>query len=246
MRRFFVEDLSAAQKTVEISGDEFVHLKKVLRLSVGDDVAIFNGTGLELIGTIETMGKSNAIVRVASTSLNVGEEEREIVLLQGLLKGDKPELVIQKATELGVNQILFYNAERSVALISEKKTDNRISRWRKTAIEAAKQCGRTIVPEISITDFNKALSTKPDYLRLVVWENEKKISLNTALKNSKTAKGAVVLVGPEGGLTDVEVKNAAAHGFICASLGKRILRAETAAIAAIAMLRFAFDETEPA
>ena len=247
MRRFYSEEISGeeisgADSRVELTGGEFAHLKKVLRLIVGDEVAVFDGKGHEVVGTIETIGKSSATVRVTAATLNKGEDEKKIILLQGLLKSDKPELVIQKATELGVNEIIFYSSERTVALVAREKGAARIARWRKTAIEAAKQCGRTVIPKISILSLDEALTAGQGLLRIIIWENEQRSTLKSAIKGSSNATGVAVVIGPEGGLTKEEVTKAKAAGYASASLGKLILRAETAAIAAIAMLRFFFSE----
>ncbi len=242
MKRFFVEDIDIDSALVRISGAEFAHLKKVLRLKAGAAVALFNGSGLELTGVIESIGKDMAVVRVGGRFTNRRESPLEITLLQGLVKKDKPEFIIQKATELGAKEVYFYSTSRTVPVISGGRSEDKIPRWRKISVEAAKQCGRTILPRISIVkDLKDALGLRRDALKLLFWEGEGVRSVKDVIKTHLTlpaGKGLVVLVGPEGGFSEEDVKTAVAEGFIPVGLGPRILRAETAAVAALSILQY--------
>lgn len=238
MRRFFSEDITAGAASVRVSGDEFTHLKRVLRLKQGDPVAVFDGKGLEVTGHIALMEAGHAIVSVERTTTDRLESRRPIRLLQGLLKSDKPEFVIQKATELGVAAITFFTTSRTVPLSNGSKTKG--ARWRKAAIEAAKQCGRTRLPEITPpTALKDALTECTEGIRLILWEGTgKTVSIREALKDAGPDSPIAVAVGPEGGFSAEDIAVAEEAGFIAVSIGPRILRAETAAIAALAIIQY--------
>jgi 16S rRNA (uracil1498-N3)-methyltransferase len=227
--RFFVENIKEGATVAELSAEEFRHLR-VLRLVKGDAVTILNGRGLEFSGSIESIGKDAARIRIEKAATVTTESPLDITLLQGYIKGDKPELVAQKATELGVKEIVFYSTARSVAKFREE----RLARLRKVAVEALKQSGRGVVPAVSFMSFKEAIRGWKDRPRVVLYENEKKRSLKDALRGVK----AVVAVGPEGGFSEEEVGEAQKEGFVTVSFGPRRLRSETAAIAVISVLQF--------
>ncbi len=237
MRRFFSEDITAGAEAVRISGDEFTHLKRVLRLKQGDPVAVFDGKGLEVTGRIAAMEAGYAIVSVEGTTIDRLESKRRVRLLQGLLKSDKPEFVIQKATELGVAAITFFTTSRTVPISNGAKTKG--TRWRKAAIEAAKQCGRTRLPELTpVAALKDALKESGEGIKLILWEGEgKTIPIKDALKNADPDSAIAVAVGPEGGFSAGDIAIAEEAGFIAVSIGPRILRAETAAIAALSIIQ---------
>lgn len=238
MRRFFIENIKEDSKLIHIMGEEFTHLKKVLRLNPGDEVCVFNGKGLELKGVIDSIDRDSAVIKAVGSSEDERESQLEIILIQGFLKGDKPELVIQKATELGVSGICFFLNARTVPVLSADKIKERLSRWKKVSIEAAKQCGRTRLPRLEIKNFEEALSGNENTLKLILWEEGTGGSLKEALKNPLTRNGITVLIGPEGGLSEEDVETAKKHCFVPVSFGPRILRAETAAISALSVLQY--------
>lgn len=233
MRRFFVEDIREDSPYAEIKGGELRHLNTVLRLRSGDAVVLFNGHGLEFEGNIESLGKNSAGVRVARRLGCLAESPVDITLLQGYVKGDKPEFVVQKATELGVKDIVFYSASRTVAKFMDE--EKKISRLRKVSIEALKQSGRGFLPGISFMPFENAVKGWKDRLRLVLYEGEERRHIKDLIKGRKAV---VVMVGPEGGFSEDEVKEAGKEGFIPAGLGPRILRAETAAVAVLSIIQY--------
>jgi len=239
MRRFFVEEMTEATVRARIAGAEFTHLKKVLRLSIGADVVLFNGRGLAAQAVIEEMGDNFAEVRVTGPCPETKESPVEITLLQAFVKGDKPEFIIQKATELGASAISFYTTERTVPLAPNPKRE---ARWRKIAIGAAKQCRRSVLPRISVAgSLAKVLAEweSSGALKLALWEGATEAgTIKEALRGASGTGGVVVLVGPEGGFSKDEVEAAGRAGFICVGLGPRILRAETAAVAALTLLQY--------
>lgn len=237
MRRFFVEDITKEARSAAISGEEFSHLKKVLRLAEGAKVELFNGAGLALAGTIESIGKESAKIKIEGRSEGNMESPTRVVLLQGLLKGEKPELVIQKATELGAAGVVFYSTARTVPVIAAYKTEAKLLRWKKVAVEAAKQCGRTVLPLLGSVTFREAVEGRGG-LKIMLWEGRGAGSVKEALKRPEAKDGVAILVGPEGGFSDEEVVEAQKNGFIPVGLGPRILRAETAAIGIVSVVQY--------
>ncbi len=243
-RRFFAQDIRAAQERVEIRGDEFIHIKKVLRLEVGSPVILLNGKGLELTGVVEVLGKDSVQVKVEASSEGAGESGVSVTLLQALLKGDKPELIVQKATELGVARIIFYTNERTVPAPAAEKIAGKLERLRRIAIEAVKQCERSVVPALDLVGFDEALALRGGDRGVVLYEGETKNSFKKSLSFLAGGKGLCLLVGPEGGFTEDETGKAVAAGFRMAGLGRRILRSETAAIAALAIVQYELGDME--
>ncbi len=237
-RRFFVEDIQIDQERVELCGEEFTHLKKVLRLEIGSPVILLDGKGFELTGVIEEFGKDSAWVSVSSSSERVGESRTAVTLLQALVKGDKPELIVQKATELGVARIVFYTNERTVPSPDVEKVAGKLERLRRIAVEAVKQCERTVVPSLDMVGYDEALGLCGEDRGIILYEGEARNSLKKSLSFLSPETGVCLLVGPEGGFTDDEVDRAVAVGFKKAGLGRRVLRSETAAIAALAIVQY--------
>jgi 16S rRNA (uracil1498-N3)-methyltransferase len=244
LKRFFDDSLDNGSSLVKISGDEFHHLKNVLRLSVGERVLVFNGRGLEAEGTIESIERDSASIRIGSVSDLKGLRESpvKIAVLQGLLKGDKNELVVQKLTELGVSEVSFFGGGRAIAEIKDEgEGSGRLKRLKRAAIEAAKQSGRSMLPEIKIfNDIRAACAGRKDALRIVLWEDESTMHLSDLLM--KDALSVSILIGPEGGFSADEIKEAASAGFRPASMGPRRLRSETAAIAAAAIIGYSLGD----
>lgn len=236
VRRFFVEDLTEEAGIIFLKGEEFIHLSKVLRLKAKDEVVLFNGRGLEVAGFIDSIDRDSAVIKAERAYKLRHESPAGIVIFQGLLKGDKPELIIQKATELGIKAVYFYTTSRSVPLINEDRTKGRLSRWQRAAIEAAKQCGRSVLPEIGLMDFATALKGYEDHLKILLREDEAGSEIKEVLRG-RTA-GVAAMIGPEGSLSPEEAEEAKGAGYVQVRLGPRILRAETAAIAVMSVLQY--------
>lgn len=253
MRRFFVEDIREDSPKAVVKGEEFAHLKKVLRLNRGDQVALFDGRGLELKGVIESVGKDSAVVSIVGMAGGRRESPLELTLIQGLTKGFKPEFIIQKATELGVSEVCFYSSGRSIPSLSAEKALERERRWRKVAIGAAKQCGRAVIPGVGFfKDLKAALAGRTGVLKLVLWEGEggaggaggmsvarlERKGMGEALKEILKYEGVLILIGPEGGFPEEELREAINDGFRPVGLGPRVLRAETAALSALSIIQY--------
>lgn len=232
MARLFVPPERLAGARVVLAGDEHRHLIKVLRLAVGDEVVLFDGRGAEVLARLVAVDARSAELTLGERrSVAVGAAE--ITLLQGVPRGERMDLIVQKTTELGVGHIVPVLAARCVAL----PASSRARRWATIAQEAARQSGRADVPTVAEPQaLAAALAAVAAGVRLVLHERTRGRSLRSALP----ATGAVaLLVGPEGGFTDDEIALAEGHGFVAVGLGPRILRAETAALVAVALAQAA-------
>jgi 16S rRNA (uracil1498-N3)-methyltransferase len=217
---------------------EFRHLTRVLRLKPGDPVLLFDGQGKEYQATINRVTAREVSFALIPNSISeTPEPSIRIILGIGLLKSAKLEWLIQKATELGVGEILPFHSLRVVPRLEETAVRNRQGRWEKIAAEAAKQCRRARIPQIHPPcSFTEALAAFPGSARIFLWEKEKDRTLNNVLNASSPAVYA--LVGPEGGFSPEESQQAEEAGFVPVRLGPRILRAETAGLVIVALLQF--------
>ncbi|MGA2315406.1 MAG: 16S rRNA (uracil(1498)-N(3))-methyltransferase [Thermodesulfobacteriota bacterium] len=239
MSRFYVPQPRIEKGMLKIEGDEVKHIRKVLRLKAGDEIIVFDGLGKEFEGAIVEEGLSSVVIKIQNIFSSKRDSPLEVTLAQSLLKGEKMDYLIQKATELGVKEIIPFFSSRSVPLLEKSKKLKRHHRWEKIAIEASKQCGRGVVPKIeSLQDYSDMLQTaSPDTLRLILWEKEG-IKLKEILERLKEKKKIFFIIGPEGGFSQLEVDEAKKTGFIPVTLGRRILRAETASLCFLSILQY--------
>jgi 16S rRNA (uracil1498-N3)-methyltransferase len=237
--RFYVPQPRIENGMLRVEGDEVRHIRRVLRLKVGDEIVVFNGSAREYEGKIIEEGPSAVVIMIQSILSSQGESPLEITLAQSLLKGEKMDYLIQKATELGVKKIIPFFSSRSVPLLERMRRLSRHHRWERIAIEASKQCGRGVVPKIEpLQDYSEMLQNiSPDFLRLILWEKEG-TRLKQVLEGSKEKMKIFFIVGPEGGLSQEEVRRAKGKGFIPVTLGKRILRSETASLSLLSILQY--------
>jgi 16S rRNA (uracil1498-N3)-methyltransferase len=243
MARFYVPDPRIEDGKLRITGEEADHIRKVLRLRVGDRITVFNGTSEEYEARIVTEGPSFVLVQVEKTLPPQNESPLEITVAQSLLKREKMDYVIQKATELGVREMIPFVSSRSVPLLDQAATFKRHHRWEKVAIEAAKQCARGLLPRIAaLRDYSAVIENAPqESLRLILWEKEGK-RVADALKGSEGKTGFFIVIGPEGGFNGDEVGQAQDKGFVPVTLGRRILRAETAGLCLVSILQYEFGD----
>ena len=239
MPRFYVPNPSIQDELLKIEGEEVKHIRKVLRLKAGDKIIVFNGLGKEYEGTILEEKPSSVMVKVQNIFFPQKDSPLEVTLAQSLLKGEKMDFLIQKATELGVKEIIPFFSSRSVPLLERSRRLERHRRWERIAVEASKQCGRGVVPKIeSLKDYSEMLQiASPDGLRLILWER-KGIKLKEVLETSEEKAKIFFVVGPEGGFSQEEVDEAEKSGFIPVILGRRVLRAETASLCLLSILQY--------
>lgn len=237
-RRFFVEYELNGRTEVFLEGEEFTHAKTVLRLEEGAEIVLLDGSGKEFSAIVAKIEKHRLLAHITGAKVSDKEPETEICLLCGALKGDKTELVVQKATELGVTEIFVFSSEYGSAYMNE----NKLERLNKVAREAAKQCLRACAPKVKYFDnLNGALLCAKNYVnKLFACEF---LSGGNGMPNVLNGSTAVV-VGSEGGFSEREFELAKSLGFIGVSLGKRILRAETAAISMCTLAAYALGELE--
>ena len=243
MPRFYIPNPQIEKDLLTIKGNEARHIRRVLRLKAGDDIVVFDGSGREHEGTILEEGPTSVSVRIKNVFLSKKEPLLEITLAQSLLKGEKMDYLIQKATELGIKEIIPFFSSRSIPLLEKSKRLERYRRWERIAIEASKQCGRGFIPKIDhIRDYSEMLSLAPlESLRLILWEEEGK-RLKEVLKESKDKKRIFFIVGPEGGVSQEEVEKSKGMGFIPVYMGQRILRAETASLCLLSILQYEWGD----
>lgn len=237
MRRFFVADV--VEDKIKIDGSDAHHIRRVLRYKLGDKLIVVDGSGKVMEAFIIEISDEMVIAEVKEVLDNNTESPIELILAQCLPKGDKMELVVQKAVELGVSTIYPIVSENCVVKYDEKKKMARQIKWQKIADEAAKQCGRTILPTVeSVTELKIFLENIDSNLEaLMCYEGEAEEPIKKILAES-LANRFLVLIGPEGGFTKNEVEICQKAGLKIATLGKRILRTETAAIAASAIVMY--------
>lgn len=235
--RFLASEIPG-DDTAVITGAQLHHLRDVLRLAPGDRIAVLDGQGARYDAVLDSVGREVAVAKIVGTA----EAPRiaSITLFLGVLKGAKMDLVVRKATELGAREIVPLAASRSVVKIDGAKTPAKLERWRRIAVEAAKQCGRSAPPEIAEpVEIARAVGRLRDFAASVVfWEDDKRAPLAEALAGVAPDDPVAVFIGPEGGFSQEEVAALAQAGAACAGLGDLILRSETAAIAGLAIVAY--------
>ena len=223
-------------------------MRRVLRLAVGDQVLAFDGSGLEHTVRLDRLRDDRAEGAVLSSRRLASEPALRLTLAQALLPREKLEIVLQKGTEVGVSRFLLVSTERS--LVPERAAGPaRLERWERIVREAAEQSGRAAVPSVELAgDVDKLLRRVGQTPLVICWEGERRRSLGRALgelQERVSQSGLSLLVGPEGGFSEAEARRVESGGGITASLGPRILRAETAGPIAAALALAQFGELEP-
>lgn len=233
--RVFVDQKLASGKGIGLPEQAGLHLTRVLRLDTGAAITLFDGTGGEYQGTLERDGKK-FWARVGTHDPVERESPLAITLLQGVARGERMDLIVQKATELGVARIIPVLAERSVVRVDANQRARKLEHWQAVAVAACEQCGRNRVPAVSAPlSLGDAIAALPEGSRRCLLAADAGEPL-AAAANGDTRQLAL-LIGPEGGLADNEQRFAAANGFGAYRIGPRILRTETAGLAALAALQ---------
>jgi 16S rRNA (uracil1498-N3)-methyltransferase len=217
----------------ELTLDEYAshHLFKVLRFPQGQSIILFNGDGFNYSAEVlET--KKNCTVKLLSKDLNLSESKLKLTLAQGVAKGEKMDFLIQKAVELGVNKIIPVLSERCVVKLSGDKLVKRTKHWQKIVIGACEQSGRSVIPEMASPIGLDEFLQQPSVNGFVLHHRSEQTLLDMAVVNKAT-----ILIGPEGGLSEVEIAQATQVGYQSLLLGSRVLRTETASLAAIANMQ---------
>ena len=237
MHNFFVNENQKQNNRFFINGTDFNHIKNVLRMNIGDTFLV-SENGVSNLCEIESFEADTVIAKIVEENYNDTSLPIKIYLFQGLPKGDKMELIIQKCVELGVHEIVPVQMSRSVVKIEEKKKKSKRDRWQAISESAAKQSKCNQIPEISeILTYKQALEKAKDLdLLFVPYESKNGMEdTKTALNQIKSGMSVGILIGPEGGFDEKEIQQALEIDGKVISLGKRILRTETAAITSVSM-----------
>jgi 16S rRNA (uracil1498-N3)-methyltransferase len=245
MRYFFIDPPSAASPLVSIKGPEAHHIKNVLRMKPGDSLKLFDGTGFEYEAVLISVSAKNVAVEIQRKIEATAQPGIRIIVAQAFLKEKKMDDLVRKLCELGASRWIPFFSQRSIARPDRKRLAGRSQRWMRIATEAAKQCRRIDALQIGdalsfeeILDFSNSCD-----LKVVFWENESSpLSRDRLSEAANPFKKILIMLGPEGGFSEQEIKLVQESGFISAGLGPRILRAETATIAAVALVQYLFGD----
>lgn len=252
MYHFFVEPEHISDKNVIITGDDVNHIKNVIRLKAGDEISISNGIdGRDYRCGIEKITDTEVLCRLRFIKEEGVELSSKVYLFQGLPKGDKMELIIQKMVELGVYEIIPVAMKRCVVKLDDKKVKSKTARWQGISEAAAKQSKRGIVPRIcGVMDFKEALAyAKGMDVGLVPYEMENILEGASGMKGTKkvvesleSGQQIAIFIGPEGGFEESEIQAAVDSGMKPITLGRRILRTETAGMTVMAWIMYQLEQ----
>ena len=240
MHRFFTPPEYISDEKVIMRGSDVAHIRTVLRLKRGDRIQVLDGRGNCYTVILTHVGRDTIESSINSKDdANNCESPLKICLGQGMVKGTGFDSIVRKSVELGVDKVVPVRTNRCISKLSREDLPKKIDRWKRIAAEASKQCSRSRVPEIgpkpiSVKEF--CLVNQYCDLKLIFWEEEVTIRIKD-LFNKKKFKSAAILIGPEGGFSAEEVESSKKYGFQSISLGPRLLRTDTAPIAAISILQ---------
>ena len=241
MPKFFVTQDKITKNQIIIDTEDVAHISRVLRLGIGDSITVCDSQGTDYEAEIEEMEQGRVICTVTGKRASVSEPNIKVTLFQGLPKASKMEYIIQKTTELGISEIVPVRLSRCVVKIDNKKDEKKkLERWQKISEAAAKQSGRGIVPEISeIMTLDEVIERSKEFdLFFVPYECEEKKTLKEVLLSKQNIKSVGFIIGPEGGFDIAETEKLRESGIATVTLGKRILRTETAGEAVLAMTMY--------
>lgn len=244
MSKFFAEQNQINGSVITLTGADVNHIAKVLRHNVGDMLCVCDGNGYDYEAEITAITRDSIVLAAKSRMPCLAEPKVQVTLYQGLPKQGKMEWIIEKCTEMGISSIVPVQMERSVVRLSPEQAEKKLMRWQKTAEAAAKQCGRGKIPTVAmpIALADLAQAPLPDFL-LMAYEEEKTQGVQNLLRGRKD-QSVGIFIGPEGGFAPEEaafLQNLGAHSV---TLGKRILRTETAGLAALTILLYEWGEME--
>ena len=249
MHRFFISDENLCGENVVLKGKQAHQIRNVLRMRPGDHVIVLDNHSAEYEVELELMSKSQITGHVIEKREATGEPTVQITLYQSLVKQDKFEWVLQKCTEVGVKRFVPLITQRTVIQDPGDISSKKLSRWRSIITEAAEQSGRGLIPELSrAISLEKAIGNLAGFgCCLIASRQTEGSGVRSALRRSDKGASTTIalLIGPEGGFTEEEMKHSRATGIVPISLGRRILRTETAAVVAASLILYELNEMEP-
>ena len=241
MPKFFFNKNDISRGQVQLFGEDEKHIKTVLRAREGEEITLCDGEGMDYQCRIASLERG-VLLDILSQDVCETEPKTKITLYQGLPKADKMELIIQKCVELGVDRIVAVSTERAIVKLDKKET-KKLERWQKIAEAAAKQSGRGKIPEIGqqVLKFKEAVAEAKELDGAIIpYEREQETGIRQFVRNFK-GESVGVFIGPEGGFADEEIALAQENGITPITLGKRILRTETAGMTTTAILLYELD-----
>ncbi len=241
MPKFFFHKNDISRGQIQLFGEDEKHIKTVLRAREGEEITLCDGEGMDYQCRIASLERG-VLLDILSKEVCETEPKTKITLYQGLPKGDKMELIIQKCVELGVDRIVAVSTERAIVKL-DKKEAKKLERWQKIAEAAAKQSGRGKIPEIGqqVLKFKEAVAEAKELDGAIIpYEREEETGIRQFVENFK-GESVGVFIGPEGGFADEEIALAQENGITPITLGKRILRTETAGMTTTAILLYELD-----
>lgn len=241
MQHFFVSPGQVKEEKIYVEGSDVNHMKNVLRMKTGEELTVNDGEGCQYLCAVEAYEEEMAVLRIMEKKQDESELASKIYLFQGLPKQDKMELIVQKAVELGAYQVIPVATKRAVVKLDAKKAKKKVERWQQIAVSAAKQAGRGIIPTVGeVCTYAQALKMAEELdVILIPYELAKGMKeTKKIISDIKPGQSVGVFIGPEGGFEEEEVERAMEAGAKPVTLGKRILRTETAGLTMLSVLMF--------
>ena len=236
--RIFTSHILVANSIVELTEAPAHYLSKVLRMQIGRELILFNGLGGEYFATIEAITKKSVSVKIFNFNADNRQSPLQLELAIGISRGERMDWVLQKATELGVTKITPLITERTEVKLDGERADKKINHWQQIITSACEQCQRNLLPELGepvlLTDWLKQCTAEAKF---VLHHRD-----NQGLSKDNKFNSIALLIGPEGGLSDEEIKQACMQSFSPLTLGPRVLRTETAPIAAISLVQYLWGD----
>lgn len=245
MHQFFVTPMQVKEDRIYIEGQDVNHIKNVLRMKIGEELKISDGNNKRYLCEIETMTAQEVCVRIVEEQEVNTELPSKIYLFQGLPKGDKMELIVQKAVELGVYEVIPVATKRAVVKLDEKKAAKKVERWNGIAQSGAKQSGRNVIPRVTkVMSYKEALAYAKELdVLLIPYElAEGMEETKQVIAGIQRGASIGIFIGPEGGFETEEVEQAIENGANAITLGRRILRTETAGLTTLSILMYHLEE----
>lgn len=245
MPRFFVNPSQVGEDSIIIQGNDVNHIRNVLRMRPGDELSLSDGQGTDYFCRIQSMERDEICLSIENSWKSYVELPAKLYLFQGLPKGEKMELIIQKAVELGAYEIIPVRTNRAIVKLDAKKEAKKIARWQQIAESGAKQSGRGMIPAVKpVMSLAEALAYAKSLDGILIpYEKAEGIKkTREIIAGLKGKKSVGIFIGPEGGFDEAEVEAAMAAGAMPVTLGRRILRTETAGLTMLSILMFEFEE----
>ena len=245
MQHFFVDASQVSEETIRIEGTDVNHMKNVLRMRIGEEVTVSDGQGKEYLCQVRDFEEEQVQLKIVETKASDAELPSKIYLFQGLPKQEKMELIVQKCVELGIYAVVPVSMKRCVVKLDPKKEKTKLARWQQIAEAAAKQSKRSLIPEIMpVISLREAFArSQKMQVRLIPYERAEGMEkTREILKGIRPGDEVAVFIGPEGGFEETEIEEAMKAQIKPVTLGKRILRTETAGMTVLAFLLYQLEQ----